>query len=164
MKFLPVIAVTSIVVLFAETLPIPKWIDPSLKACESNGGSINDGYCDASFYNAQKICEADGYILPTIETFKATSERCSAKAYDEYSNTFTPLQATEIRRKNRNNDAYRNCVEELGFDRLFLYVSATKKPDWDWQKLKRDVVLHDFSSAYSITLAYTDKAHVRCIE
>ncbi len=158
------VTVVIISLLNADEIQVPKWVDPSVESCEANGGIIKDGYCDASFYDAQKICKADGYILPTIEAFKITSEYCTAKPYDEYSNIFTPLQATELRRENSDNEEYAQCVEKLGFDSLFEYVSATKEPDWNWEKIRRKVISHNFSAAHSAKLYYTYKAHVRCIK
>lgn len=168
MKLLKKITLFSSILLSlnANKIDIPYWVNPSIESCELYGGIIKDGYCDASFYDGIKICEANGYILPTIEAFKITSEYCGAKTTDEYLglDTFSSFETTDKYNKNKNNEDFHQCIENLGFDTVFDYLSSNKEPEWNWKKLKRDVITYNFGAAITSKFSYTDKIHVRCIK
>ena len=164
MKLLNALLITAIgsLSLFANEPTKPVWFDPSAEACTQNKGILKDGYCDAAYFDAKKVCKAEGHSLPTIEVFEETSIYCGATPYNTYTKDGTSHKDTITRKNNQANKAYRQCVENLGFDRLFSYASLTKEPEWDWKKMKRDIIVHDFSAALSLKSHYTFKTHVRC--
>jgi len=69
-----------------------KWITPTKTICERYGGEMDDGLCDANWYDAQRICEEMDARLATIHEFKKLVKDCS---------------------KNPSN--YKSCYQNKGF-------------------------------------------------
>ncbi|TQV62304.1 MAG: DUF1566 domain-containing protein [Sulfurovum sp.] len=69
-----------------------KWITPTKTICERYGGKMDDGLCDANWYDAQRICEEMDARLATIHELKKLVKDCS---------------------KNPSN--YKSCYQNKGF-------------------------------------------------
>ena len=78
-----------------------KWINPTQKVCNANGGKISYGDCKADWSNAKAICQASGGRLATLDEFKKVITDCNGTLGDFYSNL--------------KNSAYHNCLDKKDF-------------------------------------------------
>jgi len=137
--------VALLILILGYTLYQEKWITPSDNHCKSNGGEINsEGVCYADWENAQKICEASGGRLPTIEELKDVVTGCGG-TIDDYDN-------------NRANTSYQSCYKAQGFGSSNDYWSATTSASGTstaW------VVL--FSNGVDLWNGKSSSSYVRCV-
>lgn len=103
------------------------WVSPSSESCLKHGGKINTkGICEASLAHAKRICKAEGNTLPSIEQLVNLSTECGAKAipYKGKKSKFSSY-IQSIRKDNKKNKQYRQCIKDLDINLLHDYISST---------------------------------------
>ena len=83
-----------------------KWITPTQKVCNTNGGKMDGDTCTANWSDAKNICSASGGRLPSIDELKKIVTDCGGEIEDDN-------EAEWMR--NQNNSSYQSCYKEKGF-------------------------------------------------
>lgn len=87
-----------------------KWIDPTDKVCEVNGGEVKNGVCYAPWKEAKEICRVSEARLPNVEELKKVVSNCGGKIFKLSDNNWE-----EVGNKNQNNNNYQKCYNSKGF-------------------------------------------------
>ncbi len=143
MKKLLLLTVASL--LLTTTYAVAKWISPPCKACTGNGGKLSsEGICQATWYDAGRICSAAEARLPSIDELKRVVTDCGGD--------INYLDNIE------NDPAYQSCYQNKGFSASdyywssSTYVSGTK---YAW--------IVYFKDGYTDGNTKTNEHYVRCV-
>ncbi len=104
-----------------------KWIIPSKKICQSNGGKVDDsGYCTSKWSDAKQICSSSNGELPNIKELESVVLDCSG-VYAKWNDT----NKDSVSKKNKFNTNYKFCYKKLGFESTFYWSTSTRTIDED---------------------------------
>ena len=108
------------------------FVTPSKSTCLRHGGRWNSnfhGSCEASLYNAKKICRANGGRVPTQHEFERLIRLCGGTVH---------IDGRGDSSINRNSWSYKRCYREHGLDiTRSKYWTSTK---YKWNHLFRRTV------------------------
>ncbi len=105
-----------------------EWIDPDSSICQANGGKMIDGSCHATWQSANKICQAIGARLPSLDEMTQLIYNCGGTVADY--NFFSRGGAAELAKReaqNRNNASYQKCYKAKGFLARTGYWSSKER-------------------------------------
>ncbi len=108
-----------------QVVSTSKWLKPTNRVCEANGGKLYKGVCKANWKNAKKICSASGGKLPSRADLKKVVVDCGGIVNSNWHG----IDAT----KNNNNTSYQSCYKEKDFsDNNYYWTREEKDSSSAW--------------------------------
>ncbi len=122
-----------------------KWKTPSKSTCNNNGGYYYDNHCSANWENANKICNAIGYVLPNNKILEEIVTSCGGNI-----NIMSPYE---------NNDVHQICYEEKGFTPNFFWTSTTSSDDTSYAG-----VIDFYYGFYLYFIKTNEEPFIKCLK